>query len=121
MRTVKEGTSAALIQSGLDDAWWPQAMACYCFLKAVVDILDDNKTAFERRLGSSFSGPLIPFGAEITYLPITDKDKSRLHHFGSKVLSGIFLGYEQQEGGGWSGDLLVLDWEEIENALSIAK
>jgi len=116
VRTVKEGTSATLIQSGLDDAWWPQAMACYCFLKAVVDILDDDKTAFERRYGSSFAGPLIPFGAEITYLPITDKDKSRLHQFGSKVISGIFLGYEQQEGGGWSGDLLVLDWEEIENA-----
>ena len=58
VRTVKEGTSAALIQSGLDDAWWPQAMACYCFLKAVVNILDDNKTAFERRHDSSFSGPV---------------------------------------------------------------
>ena len=59
---------------------------------------------------------MIPFRAEITYLPITDKDKARLHQFGSKLLSGIFLGYEQQEGGGWSGDLLVLDWEEIEQA-----
>ena len=113
---MEEGTSSALMQSGLDDVGWPQAMACYCFLKAVVDILDDDKTAFERRCGSSFSGPLTPFGAEITYLPITDKDKSRLHQFGSKVISGIFLGYEQQDGGGWSGDLLVLDWGEIENA-----
>ena len=78
--------------------------------------LGDDKTAYERRYGPGFSGPLIPFGPEITYLPITEKDKARLHQFGSKVLSGIFLGYEQQEGGGWSGDLLVLDWEEIENA-----
>ena len=35
----------------------------------------------------------------------------------SKVLSGVLLGYDQQEGGGWSGDLLVLDWEDIENVL----
>ena len=32
-----------------------------------------------------------------------------------KVLSGVFLGYEQQEGGGWNGDLAALDWEQIDN------
>ena len=91
-------------------------MACYCFLRNVNDLLSDSKTSYERRYDAKFGGPMIPFGAEITYLPITDKDKARLHQFGSKLLSGIFLGYEQQEGGGWSGDLLVLDWEEIEQA-----
>ena len=55
-------------------------------------------------------------GAEITYLPITEKDQARLHQFGSKVLSGNFLWYDEQEGGVWNADLLVVDWEEIENA-----
>ena len=32
------------------------------------------------------------------------------------MLSGIFLGYEQQAGGGWSGNLLLADWDDIENA-----
>ena len=91
-------------------------MACFCFLKNVVDLLNDDKTAYKRRYSADSSGLLIPLGAEVTYLPITDKDKARTHQFGSKVLSGISLGYDQQEGGGWSGDLLVLDWEEIENA-----
>ena len=91
-------------------------MACFCFLKAIVDLLSDDKTAYERRFGKGFSGPVYPFGAEVTYLPISDKDKARCHQFGKNVLSGIFLGYDQQEGGGWSGDLLILDWEEIENA-----
>jgi len=91
-------------------------MACFCFLKNVVDLLDDDKTAYKRRFASDFSGPLIPFGAEVSYLPITDKDKARTHQFGSKMLLGIFLGYDQQEGGGWSGDLLLLDWEELEHA-----
>ena len=29
------------------------------------------------------------------------------------MLPGIFLGYEQQAGGGWSGDLWVIDQEEL--------
>ena len=116
VRIVKEGTSTALIQSGLDDAWWNKPMSCFCFLRNVVDVLaGDNKTAYERRWKEPFKGPFIPFGAEITYLPITEKDKKRCHGFGSKVISGIFLVYVQQEGGGWTGDLEVLDWEQIEN------
>ena len=115
--SLKEGTSAALVQSGLDEAWWPQAMQCYCFLRNSYDLLSDDKTAYERRWNTPFPGPFIPFGAEITYLPITQADKRRVHQFGDKTISGIFLGYDQQEGGGWSGDLLVLDWEQIENAL----
>ena len=82
--------------------------------------MSDNKTACERRCGARFSGAVIPFGAGITYLPITDKDKKHVHQFGSKLLWGIFLGYEQQEGGGWNGDLLFLDWEQIENALHLS-
>ena len=67
VRIVKEGTSVALIQSELDDSWWHKAMACFCFLRAVVDLLSDNKTAYERRWGSSFKGPLIPWCRN--YLP----------------------------------------------------
>ena len=68
------------------------------------------------RFDYDFPGPKIPFGAEITYKPISDKDVARLHKFGSKVLRGVFIGYEQRAGGGWSGDLLVADWEEIQGA-----
>ena len=32
------------------------------------------------------------------------------------MLPGIFLGYEQQAGGGWSGDLWIVDQEEISKA-----
>ena len=91
-------------------------MNCFSFLKNVVDLLDGEETAFKRRFTTNFSGPLIPFGAEITWKPISSDDEARLHPFGSKRLSGIFVGYEQQAGGGWSGDLLIADWEQIENA-----
>ena len=32
------------------------------------------------------------------------------------MLEGIFLGYHQIAGGGWSGDLLVVDVEALEEA-----
>ena len=35
---------------------------------------------------------------------------------GSKTLPGIFMGYCQHAGGGWTGDLLVLDPEQLEKA-----
>ena len=95
VRVVNEGTSCAMVQSGLDEAWWPQAMNCFCYLKNVIDLLDDGQTAYQRRWKTDFAGPLIPLGAEVNWKPISQKDKARLHAFGSSVLSGIFLGYDQ--------------------------
>ena len=32
VRTLKEGTSAVLLQSGLGEKWWADSMECYCYL-----------------------------------------------------------------------------------------
>ena len=90
VQRTNEGTSACLIQSGLDDQWWDLAMVCYCFLRCVVDELvinsplslkDEEKpalveaadvptaTAYQQKFGDKFRGPIIPFGAKITYKP----------------------------------------------------
>ena len=116
VRKVKEGTASALVQSGFLQSGWGEAMACYCFLRNVYDKLENHKTPYEIRFGEPFSGPVIPFGAETSYKPISDKDKARLPSFGAGLLSGIFVGYKQHAGGGWTGDLQFLDWEEVENA-----
>ena len=76
----------------------------------------DGRTPYEKRFGEPFGGPIIPFGAECNYQPITAKDKQRLHAMGLKELSGIFVGYDTRVGGGWSSDLLVIDREELGNA-----
>ena len=91
-------------------------MKCYCYVRNIVDALKDGKTPYERRFGEPFNGPIIPFGAKISYKPITSSDKKRLHQFGIKVLPGIFVGYSLRVGGGWTGDLRVLDWEDLEKA-----
>ena len=35
VRRVKEGTSAVLLQSGLNESWWADSMECYCYLRNV--------------------------------------------------------------------------------------
>ena len=53
VRRVKEGTSAVLLQSGLDDRWWSDSMECYCYLRNVRDLLADGKIPHERRFGGT--------------------------------------------------------------------
>ena len=52
VRGVKEGTSAVLLQSGLNERWWADSMECYTYLRNVTDLLSDGKTPYERRLGN---------------------------------------------------------------------
>ena len=114
VRRVKEGTSAVLLQSGLDENWWADSMECFTNLRNVTDLLSDGKTPYERRFGQPFRGPIIPFGSLVEYYPISAKDQSRIHHFGKKVLPGLFLGYALYAVGIWKGDVLVADLEELE-------
>ena len=93
VRRVKEGTSAVLLQSGLNESWWADSMECNTYLRNVTDLLSDGKTPYERRFGQPFKGPIIPFGSLVEYHPISAKDQSRIHQFGKKVLPGLFLGY----------------------------
>ena len=36
VRRVKEGTSAVLLQSGLNENWWADSMECYTYLRNVL-------------------------------------------------------------------------------------
>ena len=38
VRRVKEGTSAVLLQSGLNESWWADSMECYTYLRNVTDL-----------------------------------------------------------------------------------
>ena len=114
MRRVKEGTSAVLLQSGLNENWWADSMECYTYLRNVQDLLSGGKTPYERRFGQPLQGPIIPFSSLVEYYPISAKAQPRIHQFGKVVLPGIFLGYALYAGGIWKGDVLVADIEELE-------
>ena len=73
-------------------------MTTYCFLRNVVDILHDGITAYQRRFGQPFRGPIIPFGAEVEYYPINPADKKKLHTFDQKILTGVFQAMASKRG-----------------------
>ena len=54
VRRIKEGTSAVLLQSGLNENWWADSMECFTYLRNVTDLLSDGKTLYERRFGQPF-------------------------------------------------------------------
>ena len=89
VRSEKEGTSAVLLQSGLNESWWTDSMECYTYLRNVTDLLSDGKTPYARRFGQPFKGPIIPFGSLVEYHLITAKDQSRTHQFGKISLTWI--------------------------------
>ena len=72
VRRVKEGTSAVLLQSGLDEKWRADLMECFTNLRNIQDLLSDEKTPYERRSGEPFKGPIIPFGSLVEYYPICE-------------------------------------------------
>ena len=115
VRRVKEGTSAVLLQSGLNENWWADSMEClHLSAKRFKISYLMGRRPYERRFGKPFKGPIIPFGSLVEYYPISAKDQSRIHQFGKKVLPGLFLGYALYAGGIWKGDILVADIEELE-------
>ena len=65
VRREKEGTSALRVQSDLSENWWREAMESYCYLRKIQDKLADRKSSCERRCGTPFDGPVMPFRAEI--------------------------------------------------------
>ena len=62
VRRVKEGISAVLLQSGLNETWWAHSMECSTYLRNVTDLLSDGRTPYERRFGQPYKGPIFPFG-----------------------------------------------------------
>ena len=72
-RRVKEGTSAVLLQSGLNESWLADSMECYTYLRNVTDLLFYGKTPVERFLGNHLMDRLfhLVHWLSITSLPRT--------------------------------------------------
>ena len=43
VRRILKGTSAVLLQSGLDEKWWSDSTECYRYLRNVQDLLAAGK------------------------------------------------------------------------------
>ena len=47
VRRIKEGTSAVLLQSSLDEKCWDDSMECFCYLRNIQDLLSDGQTPYD--------------------------------------------------------------------------
>ena len=117
VRRVEEGTSAVLLQSGLDENWWADSMECYCYLRNIQDLLSDGKTPCERRVGMPSNGPVIPFGAMVEYHPISAKGPFATASIRHKSLARYIARLCVAEGI-WKGDIMVGDIEELDARLN---
>ena len=89
-------------------------MMTFCYLRNIHDLGAEGRTAYEKRYGVPVAGPIIPFGAGIRYKPSRPKEVYDLKW--TKVKRGLFVGYVLNAGGGWTGDVDVLDAVELTNA-----
>ena len=113
VRRMKEGTSAMLLQSGLDENWCAGSMESYCFLRNIQGRLSDGKTPHERRFGQPWrTNHSIWFFGRIS--SNIQEDQSWIRQLGKKALPRIFLGYVLYARGIWKGDIMVADVEELE-------
>ena len=117
-RQVKEGTSAVLLQSGLDEKWWSDSTKCSCFLQNVQNLLTDGKSQYERRSGESFKGPIKLLDALVGYLPKLRERQSTNSTIWKKLLRGILLVMLYSRVKIWEEDILITDVEELENLAS---
>ena len=66
-------------------------MMTFCYLRNVHDLGPDGKTAYEKRYGVPFAGPIIPCGAGIQYKPSRPKEIDEVKW--GKTKPGLFVGY----------------------------
>ena len=93
VRRVKEGTSAVLLQSGLNESWWADSMECKTICETSQIYYLMGRRPMKDVLGNHLKDRLFHLVHFFEYHTKTAKDQSRIHQFGKKVLLGIFLGY----------------------------
>ena len=84
VRRIKEGISAVLLQSGLDEKWWADSVECYCYLRNVQDLLsgeNTSRTAIWRTIQRTSNSVWLHGGMSSCFC------QSRLRQFGQTVRS----------------------------------
>ena len=136
VKKVLGGTRAALNTAGMIAKWWPYGCKHYCHAENIA-IKDGDSAWNRRGKKGHFKGLSIPFGCLIDYLPTSQarhnqerrrkpkakakpgeegdkevkppasEDPDLIAKFDPKMVPGIFLGYDIQDGHRWSGGYLV--------------
>ena len=115
VRRVKEGTSAVMLQSGLNESWWADSMECHTYLRNVTDFLSDGKTPYERRFGQPLKGPII---FHLVHWVSITLELRRISQESINLERKSYLDCSSDtlctRGEFWKGDVLIADLEELE-------
>ena len=98
IRTVLEGTRAALTQAGLPDKMWPLAAQHHCIALNINPRVDCDASPWESRFEAILEGPQIPFGAKVLFWNNPKQNAVGASKFAPTGQEGIFLGYHIQPG-----------------------
>ena len=107
IRTVLEGTRAALTQAGLPDKMWPLAAQHHCIALNINSRVDCDASPWESRFGAIFDGPQISFGAKVLFWNNPKQNAVEASKFAPTGQEGIFLGYHIQPGFVFKREYLV--------------
>ena len=111
---MKEGTSAVLVQSGLDENWWADSMECFTYLRNIQDLLSDGKNLYEKRFGEPSkdqSFRLVHWLSITLFLRKTSQESINLERKSFLDCSLDTLCTVRRI---WKGDIMVADIEELE-------
>ena len=103
---VIQGCRAVLAASGLPTGWWPYAIKYFAVANTCYHIGKDGKTAWERKHSEPFPGPLVPFGARVTFVAHSQ------HKMQPTGTDCIFLGWNITPGCKFSGEFTIMPVKE---------
>ena len=104
-------TTTCLLEAGLPACYWTFAVTCVSHLLNIEELEDGS--AWQKMHKAKFKGPMIPFGAKVTFKPSDARSRSQDTKFDPKGLVGVFAGYVVEAGNNWSRRMLVWNVQDF--------
>ena len=104
-------TTTCLLEAGLPACYWTFAVTCVSHLLNIEELEDGS--AWQKMHKAKFKGPMIPFGAKVTFKPSDARSRSQDTKFDPKGLVGVFAGYVVEAGNNWSRRMLVWNLQDF--------
>ena len=104
-------TTTCLLEAGLPACYWTFAVTCVSHLLNIEELEDGS--AWQKMHKAKFKGPMIPFGAKVTFKPSDARSRSQDAKFDPKGLVGVFAGYVVEAGNNWSRRMLVWNLQDF--------
>ena len=97
--------------------FWPLAAKCFCH-HLNIENGDDGESPWYKRHKKHFSGPRIPFGALVDFLPTSVQKPAYVKwtkggKLNPRAIPGVFMGYRLQAGLTWRNEFIAAALEDF--------